>query len=63
MAGPLREPLSLDQEHLIRVIFEPFDQTGDSPVWQYYAGGSSGARRFRWNHHDGRARRGRNCRD
>jgi hypothetical protein len=28
MGGPLGEPLSLDQERLIRVIFEPFDQTG-----------------------------------
>ena len=35
MAGSLREPLSPDQEHLIRVIFEPFDEAGEWPVWQY----------------------------
>ena len=28
MAGLLGEPLSPEQERLIRVIFEPFDQTG-----------------------------------
>jgi hypothetical protein len=35
MAGSLREPLSPDQKHLIQVIFEPFDQAGEWPVWQY----------------------------
>lgn len=31
----LREPLSVDQLRLLQVIFEPFDQTGDWPLWQY----------------------------
>jgi hypothetical protein len=35
VTGSLRERLSPDQEHLIRVIFEPFDQAGEWPVWQY----------------------------
>ena len=35
MAGSLRGPLSLEQEHLIWVIFEPFDQTGEWALWQY----------------------------
>ena len=35
MTGLLREPLSLEQKRLIRVIFEPFDQTGEWPIWQY----------------------------
>ena len=35
MPGLLREPLSPEQERLIRVIFEPFDQTGEWPIWQY----------------------------
>lgn len=35
MGEALRESLSQDQERLIRVIFEPFDQTGEWPVWQY----------------------------
>jgi hypothetical protein len=35
VTGSLRERLSPDQERLIRVIFEPFDQAGEWPVWQY----------------------------
>ena len=31
----LREPLSPEQERLIRAIYEPFDQTGEWPIWQY----------------------------
>ncbi|ODB80079.1 MULTISPECIES: hypothetical protein [Micromonospora] len=35
MAGSLREPLNPEQEHLVRVIFEQFDRTGEWPIWQY----------------------------
>ena len=35
MASPLCEPLSSEQETLIRVISEPFIATGEWPVWQY----------------------------
>lgn len=35
MASTLREPLSPEQETLIRVISEPFIATGKWPVWQY----------------------------
>jgi hypothetical protein len=35
MAKSLREPLSLEQDQLIRVIFEPFDASGEWPFWQY----------------------------
>ncbi|MBL6280465.1 hypothetical protein JMF97_30365 [Micromonospora fiedleri] len=35
VAGSLREPLNPEQEHLIRVIFEQFDQVGEWPIWQY----------------------------
>lgn len=31
----LREPLNSDQTRLLQVIFDPFDQSGDWPVWQY----------------------------
>jgi hypothetical protein len=31
----LREPLSPDQGYLIRMIFEPFEQAGEWPFWQY----------------------------
>lgn len=34
MTGELREPLTDDQMRLLRVIFEPFDQSGEWPVWQ-----------------------------
>lgn len=33
--NPLREPLSPEQMVLLRVLFEPFDATGEWPVWQY----------------------------
>ena len=35
MTGLLREPLSADQLRLLRAIFEPFDRSGEWPVWQY----------------------------
>jgi hypothetical protein len=35
MPGALREPLSLEQQHLLQAIFEPFDRTGLWPIWQY----------------------------
>lgn len=35
VANSLLEPLSPEQRHLIQVMFEPFDQSGDWPVWQY----------------------------
>jgi hypothetical protein len=31
----LREPLSADQLRLLSMIFGPFDQSGEWPVWQY----------------------------
>ena len=31
----LREPLSDDQLRLLHVIFDPFSQSGEWPVWQY----------------------------
>lgn len=31
----LREPLNSDQMLLLQTIFDPFDQSGDWPVWQY----------------------------
>jgi hypothetical protein len=35
VASPLREPLSSEQETLLRIISEPLLPTGDWPVWQY----------------------------
>ena len=35
MPRALREPLSPEQHHLLEAIFEPFDQTGSWPIWQY----------------------------
>jgi hypothetical protein len=35
MPRALREPLSPEQHHLLQAIFEPFDQTGSWPIWQY----------------------------
>jgi hypothetical protein len=35
VTGLLREPLSLEQSQLLQVIYEPFDQSGRWPVWQY----------------------------
>lgn len=35
MTGLLREPLSDDQLRLLHVIFDPFSQSGEWPVWQY----------------------------
>jgi hypothetical protein len=35
VTGPLQEPLSPDQEHLLRVIYQPFGQSGEWPLWQY----------------------------
>jgi hypothetical protein len=35
MSGLLREPLSTEQMDLLRVIFDPFDSTGDWPFWQF----------------------------
>jgi hypothetical protein len=35
MTGLLSEPLSADQLRLLRAIFEPFDRSGEWPVWQY----------------------------
>ena len=35
MTGILREPLSTEQMHLLKVIFESFNQTGRWAIWQY----------------------------
>lgn len=35
VTSALREPLSPEQEHLLRAIYEPFDQSGEWPIWQY----------------------------
>lgn len=35
MTGMLREPLAVEQMDLLRVIFDPFDSSGEWPVWQY----------------------------
>lgn len=35
MTSLLRAPLSADQQYLLRVIYQPFDQLGEWPLWQY----------------------------
>jgi hypothetical protein len=35
MIGSLREPLTAEQMDLLRVLFDPFDASGDWPVWQF----------------------------
>jgi hypothetical protein len=35
VTGLLREPLTAEQMDLLRVIFDPFDASGDWPLWQF----------------------------